>query len=100
MTFSVPSFLHAATSLFIPPKAATEVGVAALVPLEPEPLLLFEPLLQPVATIRPLTARAATASIFLLGTSSPSEVRGHWPAGHATVARTEESSRAKLTGRW
>src|SRR5579875_1817304 len=36
MTLSVPSFLAAATSAFMPPPAAAEVAVAQLVPL-PEP---------------------------------------------------------------
>jgi hypothetical protein len=72
MTFSVPSFLQAATRPFIPPNAAAEVAVAALVvlpELEDLPELgLFELLLHPAANIRPLTAMAAAATVLLLGT--------------------------------
>jgi hypothetical protein len=67
MTFSVPSVLQAATRPFMPPNAAAEVAVAASTAL-PEPeelpeLPLFELLLHPAANIRPLTARAAAASV-------------------------------------
>ena len=73
MTFSVPSFLQAATRPFMPPNAVAEVAVAAFVLLpDPEELpepALFELLLpHPAANIRPLTAIAAAATVFLLGT--------------------------------
>ena len=55
MTFSVPSFLAAATSAFIPPPADTEVTVAQLVP----PLELDELEEHPA----PSNARAATPAI-------------------------------------
>ena len=59
----------------MPPKAAAEVAVAALVVLpeleELPELPLFELLLHPAANIRPLTAMAAAATVLLLGTSVP-----------------------------
>jgi hypothetical protein len=56
MTFSVPSFLAAATREFIPPPAEAEVTVAQLVP----PLELDEP---PEEHPAPSNARAATPAI-------------------------------------
>ena len=54
MTFSVPSFLAAATRLLIPPPAEAELTVAQLVP----PLELVEE--SPTST-RPPAARGPTA---------------------------------------
>jgi hypothetical protein len=79
MTLSVPSFLQAATRPFMPPKAATDVAVAALV--EPAVLPPLDPpedeLLQPAASTTLLTAAAAMNN-FLVGTGVfPSEPRNH-----------------------
>jgi hypothetical protein len=56
----------------MPPNAAAEVAVAALTAVpeleELAELPLFELLLHPAANIRPLTARAAAATVLLLGT--------------------------------
>jgi hypothetical protein len=66
---SVPSFLQAATRPFMPPKAATDVAVAALVELAVLPPLAppEDELLQPAASTTLLTAAAAMNS-FLVGT--------------------------------
>ena len=83
---SVPSFLHAATRPFIPPKAATEVAVAAFVVLpeldvDVELPLPELPLLHPAASMRPLTARAAAAIVLLLlGTDPPQKCAAQRPA--------------------
>jgi hypothetical protein len=79
MTLSVPSFLQAATRPVRPPKADTDVAVAALVELAV--LLPLDPpedeLLQPAASTTLLTAAAAMNS-FLVGTCVfPSEPRNH-----------------------
>jgi hypothetical protein len=66
MTFSVPSFLQAATRPFMPPKAATEVALAALVDVPP-PDPLEDELLQPAASTTLVTAAAAMNN-FLVGT--------------------------------
>src|SRR5215831_7201438 len=78
MTFSVPSFLHAATRPFKPPKADTDVAVAALEPaVLPPPDPPEDELLQPAASTTLLTAAAAMNS-FLVGTCVfPSEPRNH-----------------------
>ncbi len=72
MTFSVPSFLQAATRPFMPPKAAAEVAVEALVELAVPPPLdpPEDELLQPAASTTPLTA-AATMNNFLVDTCFP-----------------------------
>ncbi len=79
----------------MPPKAATDVAVAALT-LLPEldvlELLPVELLPQPAANIRPPTAMAA-ATVLVLGTCSPSGLRGHKARMRAPMARTGESSR-------
>src|SRR5215468_9054576 len=69
MTLSVPSFLQAATRPFRPPKADTDVAVAALVELAVLPPLdpPEDELLQPAASTTLLTAAAAMNS-FLVGT--------------------------------
>src|SRR5215475_2153524 len=63
MTLSVPSFLAAATSAFMPPPAAAEEAVAQLVPLPVVPLALplleFEELQPTVSSRLPVTAAAA-----------------------------------------
>ena len=80
MTFSCPSFLAAATRPFIPPNAATEVAVASALVLELEELEPFDELLpHPAANSTPPTVMAA-ATVLILGTCSPSDLRGHWPA--------------------
>ena len=79
MTLSVPSFLQAATRPFMPPKAATDVAVAALVELAVLPPLdpPEDELLQPAASTTLLTAAAAMSN-FLVGTCVfPSEPRNH-----------------------
>jgi hypothetical protein len=70
MTLSAPSFLQAATRPFMPPKAATDVAVAALVELAVLPPLdpPEDELLQPAASTTLLTAAAAMNN-FLVGTS-------------------------------
>ena len=72
MTLIVPSFLPAATSASMPPNAAADVAVAALVVLpeleELAELPALELLLHPAANIRPLTAIATAATVLLLGT--------------------------------
>jgi hypothetical protein len=75
MTLSVPSFLAAATSAFMPPPAETEEAVAQLVPLPALPLVL--PLLeleelQPTVSSR-LPATAAAAAIACLARKFPSQ---------------------------
>ncbi len=63
MTLSVPSFLAAATSAFMPPPAEMEEAVAQLVPLPVLPLVLplleFEELQPTVSSRLPVTAAAA-----------------------------------------
>ncbi len=63
MTLSVPSFLAAATSAFMPPLAVMEEAVAQLVPLPVLPLVLplleFEELQPTVSSRLPVTAAAA-----------------------------------------
>src|SRR5262245_65586752 len=86
MTFSVPSFLQAATRPFRPPKAVTDVAVAALA----EPAVLPPPdppeveLLQPAAST-PLLTAAAAVNNFPVGTcvfpSEPRNSRGPQPPG-------------------
>src|SRR5215510_8578333 len=78
MTLSVPSFLQAATRPFMPPKAAADVAVEALVELDEPPLEPPEDeLLQPAASTTLLTAAAAMNN-FLVGTCVfPSEPRNH-----------------------
>ena len=75
MTLSVPSFLAAATSAFMPPPAVTEEAVAQLVPLLELPLVLppleFEEL-QPTVSSR-LPATAAAAAIACLARKFPSQ---------------------------
>src|SRR5437763_14806463 len=81
MTFSVPSFLQAAASPFMPPKAVTDVAAAALVELAVLPPLdpPEDELLQPAASTTLLTAAAAMNN-FLVGTcvfpSGPRNRRG------------------------
>ena len=53
----------------MPPKSAAEVAVAASVELLLDELFfVLELLLHPAASISPLTAMAATATVLLLGT--------------------------------
>src|SRR6516162_8170820 len=83
MTLSVPSFLAAATSAFMPPPAATEVAVAQLVPLAV--LLLVLPLLEPeelqptVSSRLPVTA--AAAAMACLARTIPSRTHSPRQAG-------------------
>ena len=75
MTLSVPSFLAAATSAFMPPPAEAELAVAQLVPPLVLPLVL--PLLelaelQPTVSSR-LPATAAAAAKACLARKFPSQ---------------------------
>src|ERR1039457_6319836 len=80
MTFSVPSFLAAATRLLIPPNAATDAAFDADAVVVAE-LELLEPLLpQPARTISPLTA-AALAIVFPLRPCASSDLRNHHSPG-------------------
>jgi hypothetical protein len=75
MTLSVPSFLAAATSAFMPPPAAAEEAVAQLVPLPGLPLVLPLPELeelQPTVSSR-LPATVAAAAIACLARKFPSQ---------------------------
>ena len=72
MTFSVPSFLAAATSAVMPPAALRELAVDTFLPLEllvvlPE----LPPLLHPAANTRVPTAAVATTANFPRKTSLP-----------------------------
>ncbi len=73
----------------MPPAAAREVAVACDLVLEPEPELFDELLPHPAANSTP-TAVMAVATVLIVGTCSPSDLRGHWPACRAPVARTGE----------
>src|SRR5262249_53740896 len=79
MTFSVPSFLAAATSASMPPPDATEAAVAQLVPplvlLPVAPLLELEELQPTVSSRLPVTA--AAAAMACLARTIPS--RNHSP---------------------
>src|ERR1700753_2085763 len=75
MTFSVPSFLAAATSALMPPAALRELAVETFLLLV-EALLLPEllPLLQPAANTTVPTAAAATTAYFPRKTFPPRPV--------------------------
>jgi hypothetical protein len=88
MTFSVPSFLAAATRPLIPPNAgevAFDADAVEVPELERE---LSDALLPHAArTIRPLTA-AAVAIVFPLRTCAPSDLRNHYSPGPGRAALT------------
>src|SRR6201996_6192852 len=74
MTFSVPSFLAAATSALIPPAALRELAVETFLLLVEEVLPELLPLLQPAANIRVPTAAVATTAYFPRKTFPPRPV--------------------------
>ncbi len=100
MTLSWPSFLAAATRPFIPPNAATDVAVAAVVllPLLAPPPLLDELLPHPAANMT--LPAAATAAIAYVPRKVPSRARAGWRGKmHQSWLDRLTSWLDKLTGR-
>ena len=71
MTFSVPSFLAAATSAAMPPVALSELAVDTSLPELLVVLPELPPLLHPAANTRVPTAAVATTANFPRKTSLP-----------------------------